>query len=147
MISNKTLMTDLTKILKIGTMSPMLREAVSETLKAVKAGDLDLAYQITVCKSHICGKLDHQPRKYAFREDHVANEKALGNSIYCILDGIHFQLAMRLDQMPSGMMVLSGTPRGMGIVKEEMKSSGTHPIVKRIIFESNQNARRAGMRA
>jgi hypothetical protein len=144
MISNKTLMTDLTRILKIGTMSPKLREAVSETLKAVKAKDLDLAYQITVCKSLICGKLDHQPRRNAFREDHAANEKALGNSIYCIMDGIHFQLAMLLDKMPSGMMIFGGSPKGF--VREEMKSSGTHPIVKRVIFEKARCAREVGLK-
>jgi len=135
----------LTKVLKSGTMSPMLTRAVLETVKAIKEEDIDLAYQITACKSHICGKLNHWPRKYAFREDFAANEKALGNSIYCIMDGIHFQLAMRVDKMPSGMVVFGDTPRG--IVGEEMKSSGTHPIVKRVIFEKARCAREAGLRS
>ena len=142
MSSDANILGTLIKVLKSGTMSPMLTRAVLETVKAIKEGDIDLAYQITACKSHICGDLDQNHRTYAFREDRAANEKKLGNSIYGILDGTHFHLAMKLHKIPSGMMVFGG-----GHVVEEMKHNGKHPIVKRIAFESAQCARRSSMKA
>jgi hypothetical protein len=146
MITYKAMQNDLAKALKVGKMSPMLRKAMEETLKAMKAKNTDLAYQITACKSLICQSGHKFVRKYAFHEDRAANDKALGYSLYCMLDGIHFELAMRAHQMPSGMMVLSSTPKG-GCVMESMKSSGAHPIVKRIAFEKARTAREAGLRA
>jgi hypothetical protein len=145
MTSDANILGTLIKVLKSGTMSPMLTRAVLEAIRALKAGDLDLAYQITACKSHICGNLGQNHRTYAFREDHAANEKKLGDSLYGILDGIHFQLAMMLHKIPSGMMVVSSSPQGGAV--EEMRHVGEHPIVKRIAYESAQCARRAGARA
>lgn len=128
-MNTRSIKADLTKALKKGTMSPTLRAAITATVKELDKGNLNLAYQITACKSLVIGEIDPTDKMYAFQEDQAANEKALGNSLYCILDGIHFQIAMTTNQMPSGMMLLSAHG------STEMKHEGTHPIVKKIIAE------------
>lgn len=125
-----TTMTTLTKILKKGTMNQNLRDAVTATVEALDQKNIKLAYQLTACKSFICGVLNPKDKKHAFQEDSAANEKALGQDLYCILDGIHFDLAMRVNQMPSGMMSMSAGGR-----VTEMKHEGTHPIVQRMLDE------------
>lgn len=136
----RRILSTLRKILKRASISTMLRQAVEETILALQKKDLELAYQITTCKSLICSDLRFDAIQNAFREDDKANEKALGDSVYSLMDGIHHELAHRLHKMPSGMMVLSHGPQG--VVVEEMKPSGTHPVVKRIIFERNRLKRR-----
>jgi hypothetical protein len=128
-MNTRSIKADLTKALKKGTVSPTLRNAITATVEALDKDDLNLAYHLTACKSFIVGEINPKDKVHAFQEDGAANEKAIGNSLYCILDGIHFQIAMAVDQMPSGMMVLSACG------STEMTHRGTHPIVKRIIAE------------
>ena len=121
----------------------MLRQAIKES---VKAGDLDLAYQITACKSYIVGHLRKMPgRDDAFREAATANEKALGRDVYSILDGVHFSLAMKVGNIPSGMLVIGHTRDGR-TMGEQMAHMGEHPIVQRIKYEDEECARRARAR-
>jgi len=127
----------LKKILAKAHISPMLLTAVSETIRALEADDLALAYQLTVVKSFIMGRLEPNDKNHAFQEDQEFNETLFkGQNVYCLLDAIHHDIAWKLSQLPSGMMILSRGPKGA--VVEEMKSAGTHPIVKRIILERNR---------
>lgn len=122
-------------ILSKGRMSPLLKEAVSETVKAIDAGELRLAYQISACKSLVVGVLRFKDGSdYAFRESDRLNRKALGESVYALLDGVHFRLAMMLNELPSGMMACGRSPQG--VVVQQMRHIGTHPIVERIKLET-----------
>ncbi len=126
-------------ILKRGVMSPMLREAVTSTIEALDKGNDDLAYQLTVCKSYIVAEIDPDDESNAFQEAAKDNTKIFGESLYRLLDGIHFQLAMKGNHLPSGMSVFSG----QGV--EEMHSTGVHPVIKRIIAEHEGIAREAAL--
>lgn len=121
--------TRLTRMLKKGTMSPMLHDALVAAIEALNNNDLKLAYQITACKSYIVGKIDPKDTRDSFQEDETANKRSLGDSIYSLLDGVHFEISMAAQELPSGMSHLSAT----GITA--MKHKGTHPIVQRIIHE------------
>lgn len=123
---------DLKKILDKAIISPRLKVAVSETIKALEEKDWDLAYQITAVKSYICGVVNPKDKTHAFQEDHAANEKALTASVYMILDIMHHDIAFALDEMPSGMMALSRS--GVRSMSWTM-AKGTHPIVRRIKWE------------
>ena len=121
-----------------GYMSPMLRRAINDTRNALDAGDLNLAYQLTACKSFIVGTLRARAntrkggvgshRQY-FRESNRLNTKVLGNDLYSLLDGMHHNLAWAIEALPSGMVVLSRGPKGKGIVMEHMAHTGTHPVI------------------
>jgi hypothetical protein len=132
----KNPITVLKSILKKGVMSPMLKQAVEAIIIALNDKNLNLAYQLSVVKSFITGVLDPKDKVHAFQENCTANEKLFGegNDIYSLLDGIHFSLAMKVDKMPSGMMIMSGTPQG-NVNVTEMKRIGSHPIIKRIKAE------------
>jgi hypothetical protein len=121
---------DLQNILNDGIISPKLRYAIEEIIKALNVLDWDLAYQLTAVKSFITGIINPKAKAYAFQEDHDANKKILGNSVYCILDGIHHDIAFAIDELPSGVMVLKGD----GKISEH-KARGVHPIVRRIKYE------------
>ena len=127
---------DLMKILKKGIISPRLREAVEVMVQALKDKDLNLAYQLSACKSHITGVMDPNNKAYAFQEDHDSNKKALTASVYEILDFFHHYMA--IDAMPSGMVMLSSNGH-----MSEMKPKGTHTIVRRIQYEHRQCYKRA----
>jgi len=127
----------LKRILAKARISHMLYQAVEDTIFALKTNNLDLAYQLTVVKSFIMGRLEPNDKNHAFQEDQEFNETLFkGQNVYCLLDAIHHDIAWKLSQLPSGMMILSRGPKGA--VVEEMKSAGTHPIVKRIILERNR---------
>lgn len=133
----KNMVTELNRVLKKAVMSPMLKQAVEETIKALKAGDYNLACQISACKSLITGNMDCKPdgyytlSEYAFREDAEANHKALNSEdVYGIMGSVHFECAMRTNNTPSGMMVIS--PQG---TKEMRRDEINHPIVERIKLE------------
>jgi hypothetical protein len=133
----------LQKILKKARISPLLRTAVKDTITALQINNLDQAYQLTACKSHITGRLDPENKQDAFQEDHVYNttlnkDKA---SVYTILDVIHHDIAWKIDAMPSGMVAVSLGPKGP--TTQEMKPAGTHPVIRRIKFEHNRNKRRS----
>jgi len=120
-------------------MSATLGKAVAATIEAIEAGDLELAYQISACKSLVCGEMNTgRNRQNHFREDGDANKGALGSSVYSLLDGIHFRLAMRIGKLSSGMMMFSTGPEGVSM--REMRNEGDHPIVRRIKLEKRRIA-------
>jgi hypothetical protein len=109
-----------------------LKEAIESTITAIKDGDLNLAYQISACKSLI-SDLECERELYAFRENTDANKKKLGYSVYNKLDEVHHDLAWYVGSMPSGMIMVSADRTA-----HSMESVGTHPIVQRISFEKEQ---------
>ena len=121
----------LNKILERGVISPTLRKAIEAIIKALDENNLNLAYQLSVCKSYVAGRIDPEDKVHAFREDSKKNEKLFKRNVYCILDDIHHDIALAIHALPSGMMIV-----GRGKV-QEMKSKGTHPIIKRIKFEND----------
>jgi hypothetical protein len=130
----------LRKILKKGELSPLLRTAVENALEAIQAKDYKLACQLTAVKSFICGEINPKDKKNLFQENQKSNESNLGDSVYCILDGVHHNIAFALDDIPSGMMVFGTTSKGHFVV-QEFKRKGKHPIIKRMEYEHNQNAK------
>jgi hypothetical protein len=121
---------DIQIILNKGIISPRLRYAIEEILKALNANNWELAYQLTAVKSLITGVINPKDKVQAFQEDHEANEKILGNSVYSILDHIHHDIAFGLDEMPSGSKTLHANGK-----TSEFKAKGIHPIVRRIQYE------------
>jgi hypothetical protein len=120
----------LNKILEKGYISPTLRRAIEAIIKALNENDLNLAYQLSVCKSYVAGRIEPKNKTYAFQEDSKENEKLFKRNVYCILDSVHHDIALAIHALPSGMMIV-----GRGEV-QQMKSEGTHPIIKRIKFEN-----------
>lgn len=139
---------DMKKILKKGIISPRLHEAVTAILQALEDKDLDLAYQLSACKSLICAAdlfLDSNAyKKNAFWENREHNDKVLTASVYVILDTFHHDVAWELDKLPSGRMTVS--QKGKNLVYSEMKPKGMHTIVRRIRFEKNQIRKEAERR-
>lgn len=139
----------LKKILNKAYISPMLNTAIEDTILALEAKDLNLAYLLTACKSHIMGQLEPKNKQYAFQENQDYNKTELKNSVYSLLDTIHHDIARKIYEVPSGMVAV-GVYRGRMIVEgvfkgnirtREMKLSGNHPVVKRIKFEHDRNKR------
>ena len=128
----KNALHNLNEILKHGIMSPLLKEAISETIKAINEKNLKLAYQISACKSYVVGKINPNDKRNAFQEDEEKNKELFERCIYSILDGVHHDIAFEIDSIPSGMVVFN-TVNGSKV--KEFKSIGEHPIVKRIKYE------------
>jgi hypothetical protein len=126
----------LIQILKKARTSPMLDMAIVDTIRALEAKDLALACELSACKSFIIGSLKPSNKRYAFQEDNAHNKTQLKHSVYHFLDGIHHDIAHELGEMPSGMVMVSSGPKGL--IWNERKPKGTHPVVKRIKFEKNQ---------
>jgi len=123
----------LNKILRKARISPNLCIAIDSTIKALEAKDLDLAYQITACKSLIIGSLEPKNKQYAFQEDHAYNKARLKDSVYGLLDGIHHDIAWQINKMPSGQVMALSNGKIC-----EMTPTGIHPVVKRIKLEKNR---------
>lgn len=126
----------LKKILEKAVISPMLRQAVQASIEALKAGDKHLACKLTACKSLVTGKIDPDDKRNAFQEDGDTNEKIFDTSVYSLLDGIHFNLAMELKEMPAGMSVYSSEG-----CQERPKDTGDHPVLQRM-QEEHENIHR-----
>jgi len=149
-IDTKAYIKELKKWLAKGRMSPMLRQAIEDTMGALKKGDLQLAYQLTACKSFIVGTMRDSAKTRRFREGRLQdgrhnffresdrlNTKALGNSLYSLLDGMHHNLAFAIEALPSGMVVLSRNPQG-GITQHHMAHTGTHPVIACMKMEQQE---------
>lgn len=122
----------LNEILEKGKISYQLSEAVVSIIKAIEQDKFLLATDLSSVKSLVGGSMkQNHDETYPYREDNDYNEKHLGNSVYSILDGIHFAYSMRSDKMPSGMMLISsGTIIHGGKITEL-----EHPIVQKINAE------------
>lgn len=121
----------LNEILEKGKISNQLKEAVVSIIEAIEQDNFVLATDLSSVKSLVSGSINTKQDEYPYRESHEYNEKHLGNSVYSILDGIHFAYSMRSDKMPSGMMLISsgGITHGGKITELE------HPIVQKINAE------------
>ena len=131
-IPYKTWLKDLEKARDHGRTSPWLLKALTAIIEALATKDLNLACQLTAVKSHICG--DMAIERYAFREDSEYNEKALGHSLYVMLDIIHHDIAWKLDTIPSGMVIV----RREGIQDFQLKKI-RHPVLNQIRKEHERN--------
>ena len=121
----------LSAILEKGSISPKVREAIEGIIKAVEDKDLDLARELSVSKSLIVGEIDQSDDVHAFQEDEKVNKKLFGDSVYSILGSVNFELSMRTDAVPSGMIIL-----GIGgVVAEREDPKRLHPVVERINYE------------
>jgi hypothetical protein len=79
----------LKRILKKAHISHMLYTAVEDTIFALQTKNLDLAYQLTVCKSFITGRLEPEDKQHAFQEDEEYNQTQLkGQNVYSLMDNI-----------------------------------------------------------
>lgn len=125
----KNIKSVLNKILKKARISKMLRNAVEEILKALNNKDYNTAYQLSACKSYITGHINNDIDKYAFREDRDFNNKAIGDSVYRLLDSIHSEIALKLNKIPSGITVIS--QEGIQMMVHE----SSHPVIARMVYE------------
>lgn len=137
--STKKAIKEIKEWLAKGRMSPMLRLALEDTMGALKKGDLQLAYQLTACKSFIVGTMRNRRENghNFFRESMRLNTKALGYDLYYLLDGMHHDLAFAIGALPSGMCVLSKNPQG-GITQHHMAHTGTHPVIACMKMEQKE---------
>jgi len=106
-------------------MSPQLRLAINEIIKAIESGNLELAYELSSVKSSIIGSLENGG--HHFREDAEYNEKVLGEDIYRTLDSLNHDLAFEIDRIPAGMTIF--TAEG---VQSKERPRIKHPIIKMI---------------
>lgn len=116
----------LTSMSKNGKMSEPLRETINETQKALRNNDYRLASELTSVKSLIAGKMNLPPTDYPYREDEKFNEKKLGSSIYIELGGMHVDLAIKTNTMPSGMSVISKR----GLEKRKIEPTNNQIVAK-----------------
>lgn len=127
----------LNEILENAVVSEPLKNAVKEAIIALEGGDIELAYELTAVKSLITGA-EADSEVYHFREDRQQNRSNLGRSVYALLDSIHHDLALELNKIPSGMMILSADG-----VREKAGSERQHPVITRIQEERAAIQRRA----
>jgi hypothetical protein len=80
---------------------------------------------------------DAVDKVYAFREDSDHNREVLGNDLYGILDTLNHDVAIKIHQIPEGMMIVNSRSRTVA----QMKNKGTHPIIKRILLEKRNIAK------
>ena len=135
-MNKSSIIKELNRVLKKGKMNDNLKKAIQDTITALNKNNLDLAYELTSVKSLIVGDLKY--KKHYFREDDDYNESVLGTSIYSILDGVHFSLAMKTGGMPSGMTMFTpfkAYQKGPAKIK--------HPILK--LIESEKSKIRRGV--
>jgi len=121
----------LNKILEKGKINDGLRKAVEAIIEAVKKDDVLLACELSSVKSLVSGSMNPKFDHYPYKEDNDYNKKHVGNSVYSILDGIHFAYSMKADRMPSGIMVISTE----GTEHAKHTDNSNHPIVKQINAE------------
>lgn len=103
----KCMVKTLQRVIAKGTVSEELKTAIEELIAALNRRDLRLAYELSGVKTITSGlmTLSHpHPGEDYFREDSDRNKSVLGSSVYSILDGFHFKLAMLVGKMPAGMM-------------------------------------------
>ena len=115
---------------ELGRMSKELRDALTSIVSAIEKKDWEIASELSMVKSYIVSVMDATKDAHGhphhFREDNDYNEKVLGDSLYDFLDHFNFQLAMMLDQMPAGMMVMG---RGGVRSREARKYYGIDPTL------------------
>jgi hypothetical protein len=127
----------LEEILCKARISGDLRRAVGATIDALKEGDYELAYELTSVKSLIVGGMDAGS---PFREDDEYNRRTLGGSVYGMLDEIHHGLALKINRIPSGAVIV--TAEGWYEKEGPRGRYRAHPVL-RLIEEERQRISRA----
>jgi hypothetical protein len=140
----KTWIKNLVKARNKGKINPWLNQALEAIIKALMEQDWDFACQLTAVKSHISGVLDPKSG-YSFQENHRANEKILGTSLYSMLDIIHHEIAFALNEVPSGMMVMGSqriplSKRTRTFTKDFRSKNIDHPVIKQIRLEQQKSS-------
>jgi hypothetical protein len=69
------------------------------------------------------------------------NEKALGSSVYSLLDGVHFRIAMKTQKIPAGMMVF-----GAGGIRQKGMPTGKSKTLELIRKEAERIHREVGLK-
>jgi len=119
---------ELEKIYRKAKISKDLKNAVAEAIKALKAGNIQLAADITSVKSYVSGY--PQVKGNHFVEDTEYNQKIFGGeSVYGILDSIHHNLSFASGTIPSGAVILTAT--GTSQRKPSEYKSPTLKLIKR----------------
>jgi hypothetical protein len=144
----------LARIDREAVMSPDLKQAVEEALKAMKAKDYDLAEQTTAVKSFIVSSRANRPYSEMdalnggnhFWEDGAANEAKFGDDLYGILDAMTHELSFYMmkrgiDTVPAGAMEISAR----GIKERALPGTNSSPTLRlmrqehdRIVEESKE---------
>jgi len=128
--SKKRAIKVLDKILTKAVISKELKDAVIELKAAIEAENYSLAADLSVVKSFVCIRMNPKSSRSHFCEDAETNDRVLGNNVYSILDGMHFDLAMVTHTQPSGIVVVSGN----GIEQRKL-ANPTSPTLSLIVKE------------
>jgi hypothetical protein len=134
----------LNKILARAKINKNLRDAVKELKNAIKSGNKIMAYELSAVKSFVSSGDLKKPSTYRFREDDNYNERALGSSVYRLLDSVHFHIAMETQKIPAGMMIFSaggirqkGMPTGksktLELIRKEHERAVRETKMKKVI--------------
>lgn len=129
--SKKETLKILNRILEKGKINENLYVAVNAMNQAVTKDNTQLVCELSSVKSLVSGSLNPKSKEYPYKEDHDYNQKHLGDSVYSLLDSIHFEYSMKIDRLPSGMMLLSSD----GIQHADHTDNSDHPVVKQINAE------------
>jgi len=119
-------------VLKTGKMSGMLYAAIQGIIEALSNDDLNLAFNLSACKSYIVSEINESDTTHAFQEDSEFNEKKFGNSLYGSLDDLNHQLAAKLNAIPAGAYIVTGSNKGLTFKSGMKEISGSHPVIQRI---------------
>jgi hypothetical protein len=117
-----TQLQELKRLIERGKISDQLRQVVEASIIAIEKDDIPLASELTSVKSLVGNNMDNT--NYPFSEASEYNERQLGRSAYSLLDAVHHQLAFSIDEMPSGVVVISA-----GGYLTRGRSSIQHPLV------------------
>lgn len=139
----KTKITQLKNILNMGRITTDLRETIKETIKALRENNIPLASELTSVKSLVTGTLDTSYGPYG--EDRRYNGNILGQDVYSTLDSMHFDLAMKAGEMPSGAIILTSGGIG-GPVSKRVRPQPklTNPQIKKMEEEREKIRKGAG---
>lgn len=128
---------ELDEILTKAKISPMLRKAVEEIKEAEKKGDDGLVADLSTVKLHIFLELDPEDKDHAFQEDGKYNVKKIGYTVYDFLDEVNMTYSLRSRKIPASIILFSSN----GIKTSELPKPKS-PVLKRILFEHNNNMSR-----
>lgn len=129
---SKGWMKTVNRILANASMTPDLRNAVSELRTAIRKKQWDKASELSTVKSFIVSTLKTSKHNH-FGEDKEYNEKKLGADVYGLLDNLNFNISMETGDMPAGMMVFSA-----GGVKSRVPRKIKSPTIALISMERRQ---------
>lgn len=91
-------------------VSSDLKYLIGKILIQLVAGDWQELFRLSQFKSYIAGGPEYAG-EHNLWEDSEANQKLFQeNDVYIVLDSLNFDLAMKLNKIPSGFRVFIATP-------------------------------------